>query len=203
MPVPFSELTTPGGYKCGEVASALQKEIRRGNEREALFWASELDLAGYGNYVFKRLRVIASEDVGIADSNVAVQVWALYRLWQEARRKKGEPEGHFRVHLVHAVVLLCRAPKSRLADSALIAFYTGERPKPEIPDYALDLHTARGRRMGRGVDHFYAEGAKVVNETIDDPYLDEAKVTLSRAKRTSRTRPGIASDADAGQLELG
>jgi hypothetical protein len=49
-------LTVPGEV----VASALQKAIRRGNEREALFWASELDLAGYGGYVWKRLRIIAS-----------------------------------------------------------------------------------------------------------------------------------------------
>ena len=30
----FAELTTPGGYKAGEVASALQKTIRRCQEQE-------------------------------------------------------------------------------------------------------------------------------------------------------------------------
>ena len=64
----FSQTITPGGYLMGEVASAMQKEIRRGHEREALFWATELDLAGYGDYVWKRLRIIASEDVGLADT---------------------------------------------------------------------------------------------------------------------------------------
>jgi hypothetical protein len=29
----FADLPTPGGYLCGEVASALQKSIRRGLER--------------------------------------------------------------------------------------------------------------------------------------------------------------------------
>jgi hypothetical protein len=48
----FGELPTPGGYDCGVAASALQKTIRRGLERDALFWATELDIAGYGNYVF-------------------------------------------------------------------------------------------------------------------------------------------------------
>jgi hypothetical protein len=33
-----------------------QKCIRRGLEGEALFWATELDLAGYGAYVWKRLQ---------------------------------------------------------------------------------------------------------------------------------------------------
>jgi hypothetical protein len=48
--VKFSELTTGSGANCAEVASALQKSIRRGLEREALHWSSELDQAGFGNY---------------------------------------------------------------------------------------------------------------------------------------------------------
>jgi replication-associated recombination protein RarA len=50
----FSEQATPNGHLCGEAASALQKSIRRGKERDALYWASELDLAGFGNYIWKR-----------------------------------------------------------------------------------------------------------------------------------------------------
>jgi hypothetical protein len=34
---------------------------------------------------------------------------------------------------------------------------------PEIPDYALDMHTMKGKAMGRGLDHFRKEGAKLVN----------------------------------------
>jgi hypothetical protein len=44
----FADLPTPGGYLSGEVASALQKSIRRGLEREALHWATEL--AGYSEH---------------------------------------------------------------------------------------------------------------------------------------------------------
>ena len=62
----FSQLKTHGGYLAGEVTSALQKSIRRGDERGAVFWASELDLSGYGKYVWKRLKIIASEDIGPA-----------------------------------------------------------------------------------------------------------------------------------------
>jgi hypothetical protein len=29
-----------------------------------------------------------------------------------------------------------------------------------IPDYALDMHTMKGKAMGRGLDHFRKEGAK-------------------------------------------
>ena len=34
---------TPGGYDLFEVLSALQKEIRRGNEYNAVYWAAELE----------------------------------------------------------------------------------------------------------------------------------------------------------------
>jgi len=178
MGVHFADLTTPGGYKCGEVASALQKTIRRGLEREALNWATELDLAGYGNYAWKRLRIIASEDVGPADSMVAVQVRALFENWLEAR--KGKPKDRQfaageRLFLLHAVIVLARAPKSRTVDHALMLFYEGERERLEIPDYALDKHTLRGKRMGRGHEHFFTEGAKLVGETIPDPYADEGR----------------------------
>ena len=45
----FSEQVTPNGHLCGEASCALQKMIRRGKEREAMYWASELDVAGHGS----------------------------------------------------------------------------------------------------------------------------------------------------------
>ena len=46
---------------------------------------------------------------------------------------------------------------------------------PEIPDYALDMHTMKGKAMGRGLNHFRQEGAELVPPpTADDPYEDEA-----------------------------
>ena len=33
---------------------------------------------------------------------------------------------------------------------------------PEIPDYALDMHTLKGKAMGRGLDLFRKEGAKLI-----------------------------------------
>ncbi|KRQ92668.1 hypothetical protein CQ10_29535 [Bradyrhizobium valentinum] len=46
---------------------------------------------------------------------------------------------------------------------------------PEIPDYALDQHTMKGKAMGRGLDHFRKEGAKLIPPpTEPDPYIEEA-----------------------------
>ena len=46
---------------------------------------------------------------------------------------------------------------------------------PEIPDYALDMHTMKGKAMGRGLDHFREAGAKLAPPpTGDDPFQAEA-----------------------------
>jgi replication-associated recombination protein RarA len=178
----FAEQLTPAGHRCDEAASALQKSIRRGEEREALFWASELDLAGYGNYVWKRLRIIVSEDVGLASTETVIAVRALYENWAELRKTVKSPyEGFVRVVLLHAVCLLARAPKSRMLDHVLIAMYAGERPQFEVPDYALDRHTARGRRLGRGYEHFVDVGAQLAKGE---------SVSATKRERPARLRGG-------------
>jgi replication-associated recombination protein RarA len=172
----FSNLTSPGGYRLGEVASALQKCIRRGQVDDALYWATELDLAGYPEYVWKRLRIIASEDIGPADHYAAVMTRALYESWLDLRKKDDRKHAPERLFLVHAVIYLAQAPKSRMVDHALITHYEGKRDGREIPDCALDLHTQRGRTMRRGWAHFWKEGAQLSNPgAVDDFYAAAAR----------------------------
>jgi hypothetical protein len=35
--------------------------------------------------------------------------------------------------------------------------------KRSIPDFAPDKHTAAGKRLGRGAEHFFDEGIKLAN----------------------------------------
>jgi replication-associated recombination protein RarA len=186
----FATMHTPGGYFCGEVSSALQKSIRRGLERESLFWASELDLAGYGNYVWKRLRIIASEDVGPADPVVPVLIRTLYENWLEQRKADNGDSLNNALFLVHAVIVLARAKKRRVVDHALMAFYEADRREIaiDVPDFALDQHTDAGRRMGRGLDHFFEEGSHLENvaEDVPDPY--GKKPTWPTSEKVEQTR---------------
>jgi replication-associated recombination protein RarA len=195
----FATVRTPNGHQCGEVASALQKSIRRGLERESLYWASELDLAGFPDYLWRRLRIIAAEDVGLAAPEVAVQVRALSENFADQRKhnaksKTGTRSGE-RLFIVQAVMVLARAPKSRMVDHAVMVVYEGERPRLEVPDWALDKHTARGRKLGRGEEHFFAEGARIENESdLDDPYAEEG-----RAAREGRS---LAMPGESLRLDL-
>jgi replication-associated recombination protein RarA len=192
----FGQLTTEGGYLNSECTSAMQKCIRRGLEEEALFWATELDLAGYGAYVWKRLQIVASEDIGLADPNVCVQVRALYQNWVEQRKNapKERRKVTGRIFLVHAILICARAKKSRMVDTATITMYESERPQREIPDFALDMHTAKGRGAMRGVDHFFKVGAVIKNperSLLPDPYL----------KRAWHARRTVSSVNEASDLE--
>ncbi|HWE82655.1 MAG TPA: hypothetical protein VG265_13480 [Gaiellaceae bacterium] len=130
----FGARKTPGGFVVGEVVSALQKSIRRGDEEGALTWATELDRAGFGDYVWKRLRIIASEDVGIGDPAAMVATRVLYEAWrarataEKKAWKDGDPQPRVsRLYLVEAVKSLARARKSRIGDHVYLLFFQGDR----------------------------------------------------------------------------
>lgn len=142
---------TRHGQPVALVASALQKACRRGDEDTALRAAAELDQSGFTAYVWYRLLTIASEDVGLADLNVIVQVNALHEVALKARERRG---GDGTLHLMHAVLAVVRAPKSRIVDHALLAMYRDPQPTA-IQDVAYDKHTREGRRRGRGWTHFW------------------------------------------------
>ena len=184
-PHPFLDKQTSGGYLVGECASALQKAIRRCEERHALWWATELDLAGYANYVWRRLRLICSEDVGLAEPDLPATIRALYDNWLESTKAK--KEGDARLYLVHAVLLLARARKSRIVDNAANLYYGRQRDpaRLEMPDWALDAHTARGRGLGRTERNCYESSYGVARQELYDPYLAPAHpwMDADRAER--------------------
>lgn len=177
-------LKTSRGYDFFEVASALQKEIRRGKEEDALYWAFELSLK-FDQYLWSRLKVIVNEDIGIANPNLIVIIDTLSKQYFEFR-EKGKTSCN--LCLANAIMLLCRSEKTRVADhiqGIVVQSYTQGLERKDIPDYALDKHTKRGRNMGRGLDHFRGEGTKLENEskTIKDIYKDRCFELWKTAKK--------------------
>jgi replication-associated recombination protein RarA len=209
----FGALKTPGGFVTADVTSALQKSIRRGHEKEALFWATELELAGFGEYLWNRLRIINSEDVGVGDPLATLQVRALYENWeQRVKKEKAAAKGgrelppESRLYLLHAVQVLCRAQKSRMVDHAYMTYYEGDRAGLgiEIPDYALDGHTYRGKKAGRGPEFFLDESSKLENEAmVEDLYRETGrKAHLAHfATEHARERAFRAANAEGDEFE--
>ena len=192
---PWYSQPTVRGFSNPEVASALQKAIRRCQVEQAVFWAIELDRSGYAQYVWKRLLVITSEDVGPAEQHMPATIWSLYQTWKEMKswNNSNSPE---RLPFVHAVILLARAKKSRMCDHAACGGYNTNEVMFQIPDEAFDLHTMKGRRMGRGLEHWYSEAAKLENqEDLGlDPFI-EWNAKADQFKGEALTRKGGKSQS--------
>jgi replication-associated recombination protein RarA len=157
----YRNLRTKRGYNGHEVVSALQKEVRRSDPDAALYWAMELHRSGYSDWLWKRIRVISTEDCS-PTAGIIADIDALYFRAKEFNRKKSDPILD-RIFAMQAVLILVAAPKNRMADLVLYTHGSDHMPRREIPDYAFDEHTARGKRMGRGVVHFHEHAARLVD----------------------------------------
>ena len=177
-----------GGYEFDEVASSYQKACRRGLEYEACFFAFILHQSSYYKYAWKRLIIIASEDVGNATPEAAMLVHSLQQNYMFCITSVNRGKNDALVFLFQAVMFICRAKKSREADSLanLIRTRYEQGERLEIQDYALDMHTKRGRTIhgewtaGTAEDiaerhrKWYTEFSKVSND-VGDRYLDDLK----------------------------
>lgn len=168
-------LQTEKGYDFFEASSSLQKAIRRGDEDVALYFMVELFNSGFDNYVWKRLRIITSEDVGLAEPFLPATIQALYSAYldqKKASAASGEKSRPERMFITHATLLLVRARKSRLCDWVLMKYWQGHDLRYlDVPDYALDKHNKRGKALGRGLDHFFDEGSRLENHVPQDGEL--------------------------------
>jgi replication-associated recombination protein RarA len=159
----WSRATTVNGFAVDELRSILQKSIRRGLVEEAALAAYELFANGLETeeLLWRRLEIIASEDVGLGLPTAPAVIEALY-----AQARRMLDRGDRWIYCAHAVRLLATAPKDgmsmELAGWARAVADRGER-KPVVEDYMLDLHTRRGAEMGRDLAHWWNQGAHLRN----------------------------------------
>src|SRR3954452_23974548 len=144
---------TPRGHDAYEAVSALQKAIRRSDPEAAAYWALELS-GRHGHWLWKRLKTIAIEDCSPEATGLVGDVRALHEQWAASR-------GGDVLAVVRAAVALAIAPKSRVCNSLLLVLSEADYRR-EVPDEALDQHTLRGKRMGRGREHFAQEASRLV-----------------------------------------
>jgi replication-associated recombination protein RarA len=159
----WSRATTANGFAVDELRSVLQKSIRRGLVEEAALAAYELFANGLETeeVLWRRLEIIATEDVGLGLPSAPAIIDALYT---QATRMLDR--GDRWIYCAHAVRVLATAPKDNMSmelagwTKAVVA--NGER-RPIVEDYMLDVHTRRGAQMGRDEAHWWDEGAKLRN----------------------------------------
>ena len=157
-------ITTKGGYDFYEVSSAMQKAIRRADIAVAGFFALELWESGFRDYVWKRLFTISAEDCfGI----ITKEIEALWQGHELVNKKATSPKG--RIFVSKAVILLCECRKCRDADHLQNLIYDRKeidvekwiedvRRNPiQIPPYTFDVHTRRGKKLGRTKEEFFKD----------------------------------------------
>lgn len=199
---------TVSGYNLFDVASAFQKSIRRCLEEESMFWAIELWESGKIEYAWQRMIVIASEDVGLAEPNGVSIILDLKKSYDfmKAKNNKHKPE---KLPFTHAVIWIARAKKSRYIDMALFEYwYKHSTDKIPVPDWAYDMHTRKGKQKGRGIDHFYQEGAKINNDGKvpgEEEMLKKALVTekiLEKNPNAMLSPNSIQVDEETGAVKM-
>lgn len=96
-----------------DVLSAFQKSIRGSDVNAALHYLARLISSGDLDSIYRRMTVIAYEDIGLANPNMGVRVDACIN----ACERIGLPEA--RIPLGDMVIDLCLAPKSNSGHTAL------------------------------------------------------------------------------------
>ena len=162
---PWVDVKTYHGFAADHVISALQKEIRRGHAENAALLAYEMILTSPAleEYMWYRLKVISVEDIGFGDPMAPVLIQSLYEITSACDHSVGERK----LYAVHAVRYLCACQKDRSSDEMvnwIIHSVEDGSVLPEIPDYALDMHTAEGQKKGRGRRFFFEEASRVEPE---------------------------------------
>lgn len=168
---PWRKITTRNGIQGDLVVSALQKSIRRGMTEEAVAVAYEMYITSeqFEDKLWRRLQAISVEDVGFGDLSAPVLINTLNQMRQNFPYTDGDRP----IFFVHAIRYLAAAKKDRTSDNlkniVITEFAYGRTP--DIPDFALDMHTEQGRAMGRDFKHFLAEGSRVENELpVEESY---------------------------------
>ncbi|MDR0444090.1 MAG: AAA family ATPase [Treponema sp.] len=126
-----------------DTISAFIKSVRGSDPDAALYWLAKMVRAGEDpKFIFRRMIILASEDVGLADPMALSVVVSC----AQAFERIGFPEGNF--PLSHACLYLATAPKSNTAMAFFDALKEVEREDAEIPNHLRD-----GNRDSEGFGH--------------------------------------------------
>ena len=142
-----------GGEEHYNLASALIKSLRNSDVNAGLYWLARLIEGGAAPvFIARRLCILASEDVGLADPQAMVQAAAAAQITQLI----GLPEALY--PLSQATIYLARAPKSNAVKRAFMAAAedASETAREPVPLHLRNAVTPLMRRSGYGKGYRYA-----------------------------------------------
>ena len=194
-----------------DTISAFIKSMRGSDPDAALYWMAKMVQAGEDpRFLFRRMIIFASEDVGLADPGALGVVTSA----AEAFDYVGMPEGRF--HLAQACLYLSTAPKSNSAFAFFDALKTVEsEAEDEVPNPLKDGNRD-GADFGHGQgylyphafrDHWVAQQylpgslqGRVFYQPGDQGYEDGLREDVAR-KREAQLASFLAASTESQELE--
>ncbi|MDJ0707510.1 MAG: AAA family ATPase [Leptolyngbyaceae cyanobacterium MO_188.B28] len=176
-----------------DTISAFIKSVRGSDPDAALYWLARMIYAGEDpRYIFRRLVILASEDIGLADPNAVVVVTGCAAAFDRV----GVPEGRY--PLAQAVLYLATAPKSNSAMGFFEALSAVEKEQQsDVPNPLRDGNRDKegfGHGKGYLYPHSYREHwvaqqylpaglqGQVFYEPSDQGYEDTIRVQVARRR---------------------
>lgn len=136
-----------------DTISAFIKSCRGGDPDAALYWLAKMLAGGEDpRFIARRLVILASEDVGLADPAALPLAVAAHH----AVDFIGLPEAE--LTLAHATVYIATAPKSNSTPLALAAAKSAlaGRPVQSVPAHLRSSGGQASKRLGHGRDYLYS-----------------------------------------------
>jgi putative ATPase len=141
-----------GGDAHYDFISAFIKSMRGSDPDAAVYYlAAMLEGGEDARFIARRMIVLASEDIGLADAQALVVAVAA----AQAVEHVGLPEA--RLNLAEAAIYLARAPKSNAVIAALREAAKDVREHGHVrpPDELRDTHYFGAKKLGRGKGYIY------------------------------------------------
>ena len=133
-----------------DAISAFIKSMRGSDPDATLYWLARMVYAGEDpRFLFRRMLIFASEDIGLADERALQVVIAA----AESFDRIGLPEGRF--PLAHAALYLATAPKSNSTMAFFDALVVVEKEREgEVPTHLKDA-SRDSEGFGHGAGYLY------------------------------------------------
>jgi putative ATPase len=149
-----------------DTISAFIKSVRGSDPDAALYWLAKMVRAGEDPaFIFRRMIILAMEDVGLADPAAITTVISC----AEAFDRIGFPEGNFA--LSEACLRLATAPKSNTAMAFFDALKEVEKEDAEVPNHLRDA-SRDAESFGHGEGYIYPHAYR--NHWAAQQYLPTA-----------------------------